>query len=171
MPLGASIPSLVAAHGKWLMAFLRGLLGADEAEDAFQDVWLRVISAGSARGGDGMRAYLAHTARSVAIDRFRRRRPTESLDAENADGDSMLDDLVDPSPSPVARFESKATAQDVRLAIMALPPIQRQVVLMRVEAELDFNEIAAELGLPRNTVLSHMHRATIELTRRLGGLR
>ncbi len=170
MPLSASIPSLVATHGKWLMAFLCGLLGADEAEDAFQDVWLRVISAGSATGG-GMRAYLAHTARSVAIDRFRRRRPTESLDAENADGDSRLDDLVDPSPSPVARFESKATAQDVRSAIMTLPPVQRQVVLMRVEAELDFNEIATELGLPRNTVLSHMRRATIELTRLLGELR
>ena len=52
-----------------MQAFLRGLLPtAEDAEDAFQETWVRVVkSAGKYRGGK-VKPYLAVVARSVAIE-------------------------------------------------------------------------------------------------------
>lgn len=167
---GASIPALVAEHGKWLMAFLRGLAGED-AEDAFQETWMRLLRSRVELRGETVKAYLVKTARSVAIDRLRRRHPAESLDVVDERGESAAEEIADPSPSPAERFESKATAREVREAVAELPFNWRQVVLMRVEGEMEFKDIASELGVPLGTVLTWMHRATDELKRKIGGVR
>lgn len=168
----ASISALLAEHGTWLMAFLRGLAGtAADADDAFQETWMRFIRLGGAIPVRGVRAYLVKTARSVVVDRLRRLRPAESLDAVGEDGASLVDELEDPSPGPGERYESRATAAEVREAIAALPLNWRQVVMMRVEGELEFREIAEELGVPLGTALAWMNRATVELKRKLGGCR
>lgn len=69
MSSGASISALVALHGKWLMAFLRGLAGED-AEDAFQETWMRLLRLRVELREETVKAYLVKTARSVAIDRL-----------------------------------------------------------------------------------------------------
>ena len=172
MPDGASISALVAEHGTWLMAFLRGLVdNAADAEDAFQEVWVRLAQSKAAVRDNGCRAYLVKTARSVVIDRFRRYRPTVSLDVVDEDGVSLAEELADASPGPDQRCESHATADDVRAAIQTLPSSWRQVVLMRVEGELEFREIAEELQVPLGTVLAWMNRATAMLKRKLWNMR
>lgn len=168
MPDGAAISALVAEHDKWLMAFLRGLAG-DAAEDAFQETWMRVIRATANRVPDSWKAYLAKTARSVVIDRLRRHRPVESLDAAAEQEEGGGFDPVDESPGPAERYESKATAEDVRKAVAALPFELREVVLLRIEGEMEFKDIAAELGIPLGTALTRMRRATLELKKKLGG--
>ena len=170
MSSGASISALVALHGKWLMAFLRGLAGED-AEDAFQETWMRLLRLRVELREETVKAYLVKTARSVAIDRFRRRHPTESLDVVDERGESAAEEIADPSPSPAKRFESKATAREVREAVAELPFNWRQVVMMRIEGEMEFKDIASELGVPLGTVLTWMHRATDELKRKIGGVR
>ena len=160
------------------MAFLRGLCDTlDDAEDAFQEVWVRVLRA---NGGVGThrptetRAYLVKTARSVVIDKLRRRKPEVSLDAmmvEEDDGGVIDAALPNSIPSPAECYESKATAADVRRAIAELPFNWRQVVLMRIEGEMEFKDIAAELDIPLGTALTWMRRATEELKQRLGGER
>ena len=94
-----SLSALVSRHAVWLKALLRGLLpGASDAEDAFQEVWVRVIrSAGTYRGGS-VRAYLARIARSAVVDRHRRELPTVSLDIPAEDGETPLEDLPDERP-------------------------------------------------------------------------
>ena len=42
---------------------------------------------------------------------------------------------------------------------------------MRIEGEMEFKDIASELGVPLGTVLTWMHRATDELKRKIGGVR
>ena len=170
MSSGASISALVAEHGKWLMAFLRGLAGED-AEDAFQETWMRLLRSRVELREETVKAYLVKTARSVAIDRLRRRHSAESLDVIDERGESAAEEIADPSPSPAERFESKATAREVREAVAELPFNWRQVVLMRIEGEMEFKDIASELGVPLGTVLTWMHRATDELKRKIGGVR
>lgn len=168
-----SLTALVLRHTTWMQAFLRGLCpSAADAEDAFQEAWLRVMkSAGSYRGGR-MKSYLATVARSAAIDRMRRGGRLVSLDAfEDERGESAAERLSDGAPGPGERFESSATAADVRAAIAALPEGPRQVVLMRIEAEMSFKEIAATMGIPLGTALTWMHVATVTLKKSLGGAR
>lgn len=164
----ASLSELVGRNTKWLIAFLRGLVPTEaDAEDAFQEVWVRVIRSGRAYRGGSVKAYLARIARSVVIDRFRRAGvPTVSVDA--ADGEATAEEVADASPTPSERFESCATSADVRAAVRALPLRHREVLLMRIEGEMAFKEIAAELGVPIGTVLTWMRSATLKLKEVLG---
>ena len=166
----ASFSALVRRHSKWLVAYLRGITSNEaDAEDAVQETWVRVIrSCGSFRGGS-VRAYLTRVARSVAIDRFRRAgRPTVSVNSAGADGVMLVETLPDGAPAPDAAFESRATAEDVRRAVRALPENQREVLLMRIEAELSFKEISETLGIPLGTALTWMHAATVRLKKEFG---
>lgn len=160
-----SLSVLVERNAGWLKGFLRGLVSSDaDAEDAFQDTWMRVIrSCGSYRGGS-VRAYLATIARSVVIDRFRRNgRAVVSIDVEGGSGAAVVNTLADGAPSPGALFEKAVTAEDVRRAVRALPSGQREVVLMRIEGEIPFKEIAETMGIPLGTALTWMHAATDRL--------
>ena len=164
-----SLSALVRRHSVWMQTLLRGLLPtAADAEDAFQETWIRVVkSAGKYRGGK-VKSYLAVVARSAAIDRLRQMGRLVSLDAEDAEGTSAAERLPDAAPSPSERLESKATAEDVREAVRALPEGPRQVLLMRIEGELSFKEIASELRVPLGTALTWMRTATLKLKEMLG---
>ena len=155
-----------------MQAFLRGLLPTvAAAEDASQETWARVVQcAGQYRGGK-VKPYLAVIARSVAIDRLRQTGLLVSLDVEDGEGASVAERIPDASPSPVERFESKATAEDVREAVRVLPEGPRQVLLMRIEGELSFKEIASELGVPLGTALTWMRTATLKLKDMIGGMK
>ncbi|MBQ6136208.1 MAG: RNA polymerase sigma factor [Kiritimatiellae bacterium] len=167
----ASLSALVRRHAVWMQAMLRGMLRSPaDADDAFQETWARVMkAAGSYRGGK-VKSYLATVARSAAIDAMRRAGRFVPLDAADGErGESAAESVPDGSPDPGERFESSATAEDVRAAVCELPEGQRQVVLMRIEAEMTFREIADSMGVPLGTALTWMHSATIALRKRLGG--
>ena len=160
---GKSLTTLITRHSKWMMAMLGALLPtAEDAEDAFQEAWLKVIRSASAYRGGSIKAYLASIARSVAIDLLRKQNPTVSLDDIDA-----CDEAVDPTPSPDANFVIKASKEEIRRAVRGLPLRARQVLLLRIEAELTFGEIAEELDLPIGTVLSLSSRATMRLRKEL----
>lgn len=164
-----SLSALVRRHAVWMQAFLRALLPtAADAEDAFQETWVRVVkSAGKYRGGK-VKPYLAVIARSVAIDRLRRTGRVVSLDVDDEEGSSAAERIPDAAPSPREWLEAKATSEDVREAVRALPEGSRQVLLMRIEGELSFREIASELGVPLGTALTWMRVATLKLKKMLG---
>lgn len=164
-----ALSELVARHERRLMAFLTGMLGGEEAEDAFQDTWVKIMKRASSYRGGVFLSYLITVARRVAVDRLRAHRPLMRLDAESADGDSAVEMVSDGRLDPGARLELKATGEDVRRAVRGLAEGPRQVVLMRIEGELSFKDIARELGSPMGTVLTWMHTATGWLRRKLGG--
>jgi len=166
-----SLSGLVAAESRWMKAFLLGMTWSEaDADDAFQETWMRVIRACGAYRGGSARSYLAKVARSVLIDAHRRKAPDPvSLDAE--DDAAAPVELIDESPLPDAAFERTASSADVRRALASLPLRQREVVLLRIEGELTFQEIADQLQLPLGTVLTWMRTATIRLKKMLGGER
>lgn len=165
--------ALVATHAVWLSAFLRGLTRREaDAEDAFQEVWMRVFKRGGLPNVASPRAYLARTARSVLVDRYRREGLEDLvLDAPNETGVSPAETLVDAAPLPSVRLADVATREALRSAIRVLPAGPRSVVVMRIEADLTFQEIAEELGVPLGTVLTWMRSAMAKLKKALGGER
>lgn len=153
-----SLSALVSSNAVWMLAFLRGMLRSDhDADDAFQNVWLRVIKSSSSYNGGSVKAYLTKIARSVAIDMLRRKgRYQDMPEEESCEYPSLEAD-------PAQAYEVSSSRVDVKRAIDALEIQEREIVLMRVEGELSFKEIAAELSLPLGTVLTRMRNATIKL--------
>lgn len=164
-----ALSELILRHERRLMAFLTGLLGIAEAEDAFQEVWCKVMTRASSYRGGAFAAYLITTARRLAIDRLRRRRVSISLDESVEEGTPWGESIQDLSPSPAEKVEFKATSAEVRESVLGLPLGPRQVVLMRIEGEMSFKDIARELSVPLGTVLTWMHTATQILKREIGG--
>ncbi len=157
--------ALVARHGRPLMNYLRAQ--SPDAEDLFQEAWHRAIRhIGSFKGGN-FRAWLTVIARNCLIDAVRRKRPSVSLDAANADGWRLRDTLADPGEAAHARLTADEERQRIIACVQALPPAQREVFLLRTQQDLSFAEIAGLLGIPLNTALGRMHYAVTKLRREL----
>jgi RNA polymerase sigma-70 factor (ECF subfamily) len=71
-----------------------------------------------------------------------------------------------PPDVAVAHAQSGLDAQ-VREAVRALPRRQREVVALRLVADLSAEETGALLGMAPSTVHVHLHRALAELRKRL----
>lgn len=160
----AALDTLVRRHTDAIRGYLAGLLREPaEVEDLFQEVWLRVIRRSDAYRSRNFRGWLFRIAHNAVIDRFRRRRPTVSLDAGNGEDGSLGETLVAGEASPRDHAESRDALEELVDAIRALPEKQREVFLMRAVAELSFREIASLLRIPLNTALGRMHYAVSKL--------
>ena len=168
----SSLAALVRRHATWMQALLRGMLPvAADVDDVFQETWVRVVRAASSYRGGRVRPYLATVARSAAIDHMRRTRAMVSLDDVEGEGAAAAESVADDRPHPDAAFESRATSEDVRRAVRALPEGPRQDLLMRIEGDMPFKEIAAELSIPLGTALTWMRTATRKLRDMLGDVK
>ena len=166
-----SLSALVFRHSVWMLALLRGMLNsASDADDAFQDTWIRVIKSADRYKGGNIKSYLAIVARSVAVDFLRRRGRDMRFEPLVNENDEAIE-IPDSSPTPDERFESLARSDDVLRALADLPEGPRQVFLMRIEAELSFREIAETMDIPIGTALTWMQSAKVKLKKILGRLR
>ena len=77
----------------------------------------------------------------------------------------LEESLPDPSPSLQARTEHKAELEAVMAALQQLAEVDRAALLMRVQEEMPYEEIAQALDLPVTTVKVKVHRARLKLMR------
>ena len=168
----AAFTELTRRHGPPLIKFLRGMLGADspDADDVYQETWIRAINNGMKWTGGSYKAWLATIARNLAIDAIRRRKPALSLDAENEDGAKLSETIRDTRPDAAANISGAETESEIALAVQALPDEQKEVFLMRTADDLSFKEIAETLGISINTALGRMHYAVGKLKKSLAHL-
>lgn len=86
-------------------------------------------------GGAGVRAWLVGIARNTAIDHGRRRLAAPRLTPR-----------LDPDDGPEAQFVADESASELRQRVAALPPDQRDAIVLRYAAGLTAREIGAVLG-------------------------
>ena len=116
-------------------------------------------------------AWLLTIAHHVAIDELRKGSlATEPLEDTTDEGARVREfaDTTSPTPALVAERAELATA--LQQAIGRLRPEYREVVALRYERELDYDEIVEITGLPMGTVKSSLHRARKELAEHLENL-
>ncbi len=132
--------------GPSLRAYFRRQRGLDVLDDDLvQETFLRAWRERTRlRHALTPRAYLFGIARHVAIDALRRARPQDILPA-------------DLPAEPVAETDERLPL--LRAAIAALPATHREPLLLKLQQELSYAEIAAVLDLPLGTVRSRLHYA------------
>jgi RNA polymerase sigma-70 factor (ECF subfamily) len=130
------------------------------AEDLAQEVFVKLWHAlprydGRAR----LSTWIYAITRNAAISELRRRRHSVSIS----------------DPAVLAEVETRAATPgdepvDAALwrVVASLPEKQRQAVMLYYQDERSVDEVAAMMGLPVNTVKTHLHRARARLADLLG---
>ena len=67
----------------------------------------------------------------------------------------------------VTRVKDPLLDRTLKRLVQELPDVQRAVVTLRYQEDLDPSEICRIVGMPVNTVKSHLHRALQSLRRKL----
>lgn len=165
----SALDDLVERYRLALFSWLTGMTGnRADAEDLFQDIWFRVIRHAARFNDVSFKAWLWKIARNIVIDFRRKRKPDVSLDAtEDEDAQPLVTQLVAAGAGPAEAVERDDLTNRVMRAVESLPPVQREVFLMRVQGNLSFGEIAGTLDIPLNTALGRMHDAMTKLKKQL----
>ncbi|MEE4331666.1 MAG: sigma-70 family RNA polymerase sigma factor [Wenzhouxiangella sp.] len=129
------------------------------ADDAYQDIWSRIIDArGRFRRKTGFRRWAFRIAHNRLVDHWRR------LERQPVDADDALERHPDRAElQPERRSEQAEQASALRRALMALPAEQREAFLLQQEAGLSLAEIAERGGVGRETVKSRLRYAVGKL--------
>lgn len=110
-----------------VLALLRRRLGAQRAEDAFQETFLRALAAyGRLSHGEHLRAWVLTIAGNVAIDTLRRTRPTAE-------------------PAELPHEDERPAYEELGELTDGLPPKERAAVVLRYGYDLTYDQIAAAL--------------------------
>jgi RNA polymerase sigma-70 factor (sigma-E family) len=152
------VDALFRAEGSHLLGMMVAFLGdRAAAEDVVQESFAKVQRAWPRIDPDRAAAYLRTTAFNGARSLLRRRVVAERFRPERAVTTAGADDGV-------------VLAEDQRAVVAALrrlPVRQRECVVLRYYADLREHEIAATLGVSRNSVKTHLRRGMAALAREL----
>jgi RNA polymerase sigma-70 factor (ECF subfamily) len=155
----AAFGELVERFAARLRYYVRALLVAErqaDLEDVLQEVWLDVHrSIPTLTDPGALAAWLYRVARNRTVRHLRKRvtptRPIEDALAEaeqDRGGDFSIED-----------------AEAIHLALEALAPEHREVLVLRFLEEMSYEGIATVTGAPVGTVRSRIHYAKLALRR------
>ena len=144
-----------------LFRFAWRLTGSVEtAEDVLQECFLAMLEGVSFNVDRGsLRAYLFGITRNLALKRIRL---VERESDELEDTEAGLD--------PLESLLSAERSEVVARAVVALPHLQREAIVLFEYEELSLEEIAAVAGTEVGAVKARLHRARETLRRRLAPL-
>lgn len=150
---------LLERFGPRTLRYLERIVG-DEAEDVHQEVWLGVYRRiGQLATPAAFVTWLFRVTRHRAVDYLRRRRRAREL-AEDVAAESIVhDEPAVNEEDAVLRGYDRDDAMELPAAIAALPPVHREVLLLRYQEELSYAEMAAVIGCSIGTVKSRLHHA------------
>jgi RNA polymerase sigma-70 factor (ECF subfamily) len=142
-----------------LLRYLR-VLAPENAEDIAAETWVHVVRGLQRFIGDeaAWRAWLFTTARRRLIDqvRLRKRHPAEPLEE--------ISPAEVPSTPDTAQIALDNLATEDALALLKhLPPLQADVIMLRVVAGLDTDAVAAILGKSPGNIRVMAHRGLRKL--------
>lgn len=153
MPELPPFQKLIDEHAAAVLGVLRGAVGREGAEDAFQETFLAALRAyPGLRDARNLRGWLVTIAHRKAIDhhRARGRAPVPV-------GAVREEPVFDPDPTDGA----------VWAAVAGLPPKQRAAVTLRFASDLPHEEIADALGCSPEAARRSLHEGLKRLRKEL----
>lgn len=167
----SELEQLIRENGTAIYSFCRHLTcHVQEAEDLYQDTFLKAIELGTLKAGSNPKSCLLAIAVNIWKNRKRkfawRRRITE---------EKALQEQSDPhyciwmEPSPEAQVLKEEEQKIIRRLVDDLPEKFRVVVLLYYMEELSVPQISKVMKLPEGTIKSRLHKARKLLEQELSG--
>jgi RNA polymerase sigma-70 factor (ECF subfamily) len=152
--------ALYQRHQGPVFRFALHMSGQTEtAEEIVQEVFLSLFTnfRGFAQGQGTLQGYLIGAARNMLRSRFRQSQRFAVSDSEPATEGRELFDSV----------SKQQDLQDLRAAVLALPPNYREVLVLCDLEGMDYSQTASHLNCPIGTVRSRLHRARAILSAKM----
>jgi RNA polymerase sigma-70 factor (ECF subfamily) len=166
------IDGLVRTYRAKILRFVTYSTGdPDLAETITQDTLLKAyMGRESFRGDCSVKTWLTGIAINVTRDHLRsakykfwKQAKTTAIDVHE-----MASFLPAEGSSPERQVLAKEKVKELSQALESLSQNQRTVFLMKFSEEMAVAEISEVLGMPVNTVRTHLHRALTAVRNRLG---
>jgi RNA polymerase sigma-70 factor (ECF subfamily) len=157
------LDTLILRYQHRLLRYLLYLTSnREQAEDLFQEVWMRVLVRGGQFNGKArFDTWLFTVARNLVID-LRRKRTMSSLDemfeASSDDDRPMGIEIAAAEPTPFDEYASSEDRNRLTVALLQMEPLYREVLVLRFHEDLSLEEIANVTRAPLSTVKSRLHR-------------
>jgi RNA polymerase sigma-70 factor, ECF subfamily len=157
------LDELIVRYQHRLLRYLLYLTGnREQAEDLFQEVWMRVLVRGGQYNGQArFETWLFTIARNLLIDQ-RRKRTMSSLDelfeGKGDDDRPMPFEVADGDPTPFDHLSNLEDRQRIASALLEIDTLHREVMVLRFHEELSLEEIAKVTKAPLSTVKSRLYR-------------
>lgn len=170
----AALASLVQAQQGFVYSIALSVMrDPSDAADMTQEAFIRVMRAlHTYRAETKFTTWLYRLATNVCLDGLRRRgKPVASLDVTGEDdepsaGERLSDE--DRWASPEKGTALHESAAEVRQALAELNEPQRLALTLHYFEDMRYEDIAQVMGLPLNTVKSHIRRGKERLASILG---
>jgi RNA polymerase sigma factor (sigma-70 family) len=164
----AAFETLYARHKAGLFRFmLRSVKASGEADELYQDVWMRVIEARTRYTPQAkFSTWLYTIAHNRLVDHWRTKGlALVSLDDEDG---AALQVAAGPAWEPARNVEAGQTLERLAAALAALPLAQREAFLLHHEGGLGIAEIAAATGSAEDAAKSRLRYAMNKLREAIG---
>ena len=162
----ASFELLVERHQNKVFSYILSLVRDRQlADDIFQDTFLKIIrtiKAGAYKEEGKFIQFAMRIAHNLVIDHFRKSNRLPIVDSVNKDYD-IVDHARHYEPSIEDSMITEQVYGDLRKMIELLPDEQKEVLNMRMYADMSFKEIADATNVSINTALGRMRYALINL--------
>jgi len=167
------IDTLVKLYGPKLQRYVAFSLGdQDLAETITQECFLKAYQGReSFRGDCSVNTWLFSIANNLIRDQLRTKKFQfwRKARAHSIDVSELASFLPSGASSPETLLLVKEQTRLVKEALDDLSVNQRRVFLLKFSEEMDLDEISKTLGMPVNTVKTHLRRAVTAIRARLGG--
>lgn len=148
----AEMPVDKATWKSLLRKIARKTNNSCDAEDFLQSAYLRLDNYRADHQVNNSSAFLVRAAVNISIDNFRHQRL--------ATGGAERLEIGDDAPLQDEVIAARVRLKRVKEGLAQLPPLTREILLMRRLDGRGYDEIAAHLGISRTTVERNIARAT-----------
>lgn len=145
---------------------LRMLGDPEDAQDAAQEAFLNAWRAlPSFKGESSFSTWVYRLTSNACIDCLRRRRRRREVETDSLPAleEEKNWEPADRRSDPALQTEGRMAREAVDQALEALPPHQREILLLRELSGLSYQEIGQALKLDLGTVKSRIARARLAL--------
>jgi len=171
----AAFRSLVERHQRRAFAIALALVrDEDDARELVQDAFLRVYKGlENFQGGSSFFTWLYRIITNLSIDLIRKPgRQLVDIDESRFESDEsteaefpLLSRVDGSDPADVVR--RREIAAHLQVALDALPPYHRGVIVMREIEGLSYEEMAQAMGVSKGTIMSRLFHARQKLQKAL----
>jgi RNA polymerase sigma-70 factor (ECF subfamily) len=167
------IDTLVKLYRTRLQRYVAFSLGDEDlAETLTQECFLKAYQGrASFRGDCSVSTWLFSIANNLIRDQLRTKKFQfwRKARAQAIDIDELASFLPSGASSPETILLVKERTRRVQEALAGLSVNQRRVFLLKFSEEMELDEISKSIGMPVNTVKTHLRRAVMAIRAELGG--